>query len=164
MDLESIHRTIRVTTLTGKRNFGRAEVTAAFLAEFPGVAEKLLAVWKMKSAAAWYLTFEDEDTVGKVLQSEQFAGSKGRKFAMSPWYRRCLALRVSWLPIWTSPQTLFEQLRMFVDVSEIAMEKNEGIMTGIRLIQVTGRENDLHKIPYSVECDGRTGLVSVPVS
>ena len=29
MDLDSIHRTIRVTTLTGKRNFGRAEVTAA---------------------------------------------------------------------------------------------------------------------------------------
>ena len=24
------------------------------------------------------------------------------------------------------------------------------------------RENDVHKMPYSVECDGRTGLVIVP--
>ena len=95
-----------------------------------GVAEKLLAVWKMESAAALYLTFEDEDTVEKVLQSEQFAGSKGRKFAMTPCDRRCLTLRVSWLPIWTSPQTLLEQLRMFVDISEIAMEKKRGHHVG----------------------------------
>ena len=42
---------------------------------------------------------------------------------------------------------------MFADISEISMERSEDVMTGVRSVQVTVRENDVHKIPYSAECD-----------
>ena len=72
-----------------------------------------------------------------------------------------ITLRVSWLPIWESSQGIKDDLIMFADVHSIAHETIDGIMTGVRIVNITVRENDIPKIPYCVRVNRHFGLVTM---
>ena len=44
----------------------------------------------------------------------------------------------------------------------VKKERIHGSYTGVRLVDIVVRENDVDKLPYSVEIDGRAGLMTVP--
>ena len=83
MDLEAIARTIRVIALSGKKNFGRAEVMDAFSNEFRMLTERIQAVWKLEAASAWYITFDDSKIVDDLMQFDHFQGSGDRVFGIT---------------------------------------------------------------------------------
>ena len=114
------------------------------------LTERIQAVWKLEAASAWYITFDKREIVDDLVQYDHFQGSGDRD-------QRKIILRVLWLPIWASSQRVKDELKMFVNVDDVSYETLDGIMTGVRLVHITVRENDIPKRPYSVLIDGCMG-------
>lgn len=154
---EMMELTVNVTVRRSRQGISRRDLV--HLLQNHGYTE-IVAAWQMDRQDAWFVTFSNNAQVSELEGKNVIYKELLLHFDVCD--RIVVKLKVHWLPLWVSYEDVKRILAKYGEVKRVEHVTENGIITGVRQVELSLREGEQRDIPYLSHIYGHKCLIVIP--